>query len=394
VPLRIGGNNTDTSGPATQATVEPFIELAQNVNVNYILGVNLGSNNVSLAEEQASTFAANLAPNLLTALEIGNEPDGYSMNGRRPTTYSYADFLDQYQQWALGISSAISNSSISIAGPTFGTTNWMFSNAQSDIQNLALQAGVITQHRYVGCYDPSNPLPSDFLLQESSAQSGLWALVPYAATAHAVHSTFRVDELNSICSGGQPGLSDTFSSAIWAVDTMLEYAAAGIDGVNWITNYDETPYNLFKFAITNHNSKNGYSLTMVHPLYYGLLLFSEAAGNSARIMPASTLTNSNLKVWATVDDTGAAHLVIINKEQATSGIVQVTMPGYSTGSVVRLQASDYLATSGVTIGGQTFDGSQDGTLQGSSVLEEVNSVNGVWNISVNPMSAVLVNLRP
>jgi hypothetical protein len=371
------------------------VELAQAVNVNYILGVNFGGNNVSLAEEQASTFASDLPHNILMALEIGNEPDGYSMNGIRPPSYSYADFLTQYQEWAQGISSAVSDSTISIAGPAFGTTNWMFSNAQSDIQSSALQAGVITEHRYVGCYDSSNPLPSDFLLQEASAESGLWAFVPYAATAHAVNSTFRIDELNSVCNGGQPGLSDTFSSALWAVDTMFEYAAAGVDGVNWTTSYDETSYNLFKFAITNQNSRNEYSLTTIHPLYYGLLLFSQAAGNSARILPASTSTNSNVKVWATVDNTGTAHLVIINKEQVTSGIVQVTLPGFSTGSVVRLQAGGgYLATSGVTIGGQTFDGSADGNLQGSSVSEGINSANGVWNISVNPMSAVLVNLRP
>jgi Chitobiase/beta-hexosaminidase C-terminal domain/Glycosyl hydrolase family 79 C-terminal beta domain len=389
--IRIGGGSTDTSGVATAATVEPFIELAQASNVKFILGVNLGSDNLSLAEEQAKTFESDIPSSALAAIEIGNEPDGYSSNGLRSPTYSYADFLAQYQEWTQGISLLSSNTSI--AGPTFGTGNWILS-AQPTVSSLGLKANIITQHKYLACADPSSPLASDLLLQPSSSTASLWLFQPYAAAAHEVHSSFRMDEMNSICGGGQIGLSNTFSSALWSIDTMFEYVNAGVDGVNWNSGYVGGAYDLFQFSTWNNGSRNIYALTTVRPLYYGLLLFAEAAGNNAQLLPSSTLASANIKVWVTTDSTGRAHLVIINKDQTASGSVQLTLPGYRSGSIVRLTAGSYLASTGVTIAGQTYDGSPDGTLQGTSVTETTYPSSDVWTIPVNSVSAVLVNLQP
>jgi Chitobiase/beta-hexosaminidase C-terminal domain/Glycosyl hydrolase family 79 C-terminal beta domain len=391
--IRIGGDSTDTTGNATAATVEPFAELSKTSDVKFILGVNLGSNNLSLAEEQAKAYISGLPTSVLAAIEIGNEPDGYSANRLRPSTYTYAEFMPQYQEWEKGIA-ALSTPAVKIGGPTFGTGNWIPS-AQPDVANSTLKAGIITQHKYLSCYDASSPLPWNILLQPSSSTDSLWLFQPYVAAAHQVNSSFRMDEMNSICGGGQPGVSNTFSSALWAIDTMFEYANIGVDGVNWNTNSDGGAYDLFQFSVWNNGHENLYSLTAVRPLYYGLLLFAEAAGKTAQLLPTSTLTNANVKVWVTKDSTGRAHLVVINKEQSISGTVQVTLPGYTSGSIVRLAASSYLATSGITIAGQTYDGSPDGTLQGSSVTETISPTSsGVWTIPVSAMSAVAVTLEP
>jgi len=391
--VRIGGVSTDKTGSATAATIAPFAELAQASDVQFILGVNLGSNNISLAEEQAKTFLSGLPRSALAAVEIGNEPDGYGSNGLRWSSYSYAEFLPEYQEWKKGVTS-LSNPAVTIAGPTFGTGNWIPS-AQPNVANGDLNAGIITQHKYVACYDPSNLLPEDILLQPSSSTASLWLFQPYAAAAHKVHSSFRMDEINSICGGGQPGVSNTFSSALWAIDAMFEYANIGVDGVNWNTDSDGGVYDLFQFSVWNNGQENIYSLTAVRPLYYGLLLFAQAAGKTAQLLPTSTLTNANIKVWVTIDSTKRAHLVIINKEQATSGTVQITLPGYSTGSITRLTASSYRATSGITIAGQTYDGSPDGSLRGEATTEPISPVSGdLWKIPVNAMSAVEVTLQP
>lgn len=390
--LRIGGGSTNHSGLATAATVEPFVELAQKLNVKFILSVNLASNDLSLAEEQAATFTSILPSSALLALEIGNEPDGYGNAGYRPAGYSYADYLPQYKEWAQGVS-ATSMRNVPIAGPVFGGDEWIV-YAQPDVADSQFEAGLITQHMYPGCYNAAEPLPSDFLLQPSSSTVRLYYLQPYAATAHKVNSVFRLAEINSICNGGQPGVSDSFSSALWAIDIMFEDANAGIDGVNWNSDSDGGPYDLFKFNIWNNGHNNIYGLDTVRPLYYGLLFFSEAAGKSAHLLPTSTLTNSNIKVWATIDSTGKAHLVIINKEQTTAGTVLVSLSGYSSGSVTRLTASNYLATTGVTIAGQTYDNSPDGMLQGTRAIEVLYPTAGVWTIPVDPISAVLVDLEP
>jgi hypothetical protein len=390
--LRIGGGSTNVSGLATPATVEPFVELAQKLNVKFILGVNLASNDLSLAEEQATTFTSTLPRSALMALEIGNEPDGYANAGFRPSSYSYATYLPQYKQWSQGVT-ASSTSNVPIAGPVFGGDEWIV-YAQPDVVDSTFKTEMITQHMYPGCYDPAKPLPTDFLLQPTSSTVRLYYLQPYAAAAHKVGSPFRLAELNSICNGGQPGVSDSFSSALWAIDIMFEDVNAGIDGVNWNSDSDGGPYDLFKFNIWNNGHENVYGLDTVRPLYYGLLFFSEAAGKSASLLRTATVTNSNIKVWATTDSTGNAHLVIINKEQTVGGSVQITLPGYTSGSLIRLMASNYLSTTGVTIGGQTYDNSPDGTLQGSASTETVHPEGDVWTISVKPMSAVLVNLQP
>jgi hypothetical protein len=387
--LRIGGGSTDLSGPVTADTVVPFAELAQASNVKFILGVNLGANNLGLAEQQAGIFTSGIPSAALVGLEIGNEPDGYSSNGFRPSTYSYSDFLPQYQAWAMGVST-VTSPPTPIAGPTLGGVLPWEPNAQADVANSSLPASIVTQHKYVACYHASNPLPTNVLLLPTSSTQSLLYLQPYATAAHKVHARFRIGELNSICNGGQLGVSNSFSSALWAIDTMFEYANIGVDGVNWNTNADGGAYDLFYF----NSWKDTFVLKGVNPLYYGLLFFAEAAGQNAQLLNTSTLSAANLKVWITKDGLGHAHIVVINKEPSVTGNVQITLPGYSSGMISRLTASSYEATSGITIGGQTYNGSQDGALQGSVSKEPLSPTNDIWTIPVNAMSAVAVDLQP
>jgi hypothetical protein len=387
--LRIGGGSTDLSGPATADTVVPFAELAQVSNVKFILGVNLGANDLALAEQQAGTFTSGIPSAALVGLEIGNEPDGYSSNGLRPSTYSYSDFLPQYQAWAKGVST-VTSPQAPIAGPTLGGVLPWEPYAQADLANSSLQASIVTQHKYVACYYASSPLPANILLLPTSSTGSLWYLQTYVTAAHQVHARLRIGELNSICNGGQLGVSNSFSSALWAIDTMFEYANIGVDGVNWHTNADGGAYDLFHF----NSWENTFVLKGVNPLYYGLLFFSEAAGQNAQLLNSSTLSGANIKVWVTKDGLGHAHLVVINKEPSVTGNVQITLAGYSSGMISRLTASSYEATSGVTIGGQTYDGSTDGTLQGSVQTQTIYPAEGVWTIPVGPMSAVSVDLQP
>jgi hypothetical protein len=388
--VRIGGGSTDTSGPATAETVLPFSELAQAANARFILGVNLGSNNLELAEQQAQTFTTGLPSSALSAIEIGNEPDGYSTNGFRPSTYSFSDYLLQYQGWSQGVKS-VSKQAVGIAGPSLGGGVWM-ADSQASAENSSLKASIITQHKYVACYNAASPLPTNILLQPaSSTTSMLYGVATFVAASHQVHTPFRIVEMNSICNGGQPGVSNTFSSALWAIDTMFEFANVGVDGVNWNTNADNGPYDLFYFSSPSNGK---YYLLGVRPLYYGLLFFARSAGNSAQMMPVTTLTNSNIKVWATKDSLGHGHVVILNKEMTVGGKVQVTLPGYSDGTISSLTADGYLATNGITLGGQTYDASTDGTLRGSAQTQTIYPVDGVWTIPVNAMSAVSVDLQP
>jgi hypothetical protein len=199
-------------------------------------------------------------------------------------------------------------------------------------------------------------------------------------------------EMNSLCGGGQPGLSDSFSSALWAMDTMFEDLNVGVDGVNWHSG-QYTAYELFEFRPVTYKGQTKYYLTSVKPLYYGLLMFSEAAGNGARLIPVALTTSATLKAWATLNSAGQVNLLLINKDLTASGEVSINLPGYTAGAAATLSASSYQATTGVSLAGQTFDGSLDGTLQGQKLTENVAGGNGAFSVKVIPSSAVLITFN-
>ena len=198
-------------------------------------------------------------------------------------------------------------------------------------------------------------------------------------------------KLNSVDNGGMAGVSNSFSAALWSIDTMFEYANVGIDGVNW-HGTSGCNYCAFSFGVQTLAGRRLYTLQQVNPLYYGLLFFHQATTNGAKLLPVNVTSSANIKVWATVDQAGVTHIAILNKDEAFAGTVAINLPGHAQGSVSRLVAPSYQSVAGVSIGGQTFDGSIDGTLVGSPLTEVATPSSGVYSIAVQPVSAVLLTV--
>jgi hypothetical protein len=211
----------------------------------------------------------------------------------------------------------------------------------------------------------------------------------YAASAHQAGALFRLGEMNSIWGGGIAGISNTFSAALWSIDMMFNVANIGVDGVNWHSGQGPS-YQLFQFTCGTAGGLTTYQIAQVNPLYYGLLVFAQMAGRGAQLLPVTTTTTANVSIWATVDNTSAAHLVVINKDEQATGNVQITLPGYTTGTVRYLSAANYSATNGVTLGGQTFDGTPDGTIQGQLSTTTINAQNGVFTLQNMPITSAAV----
>jgi hypothetical protein len=108
------------------------------------------------------------------------------------------------------------------------------------------------------------------------------------------------------------------------------------------------------------------------------------------LLPVEVNTTANLKAWATVDASGVPRLVVINKDKSLTGSVTVTLAGYNHASVLRLLAPAYTSTTGVTLAGQTFDGSTDGKIQGEQVEEAINGTNGLFQLPMAITSAALL----
>jgi len=57
-----------------------------------------------------------------------------------------------------------------------------------------------------------------------------------------------------------------------------------------------------------------------------------------------------------------------------------------------LQVPPLDATTGIKLGGKTFDGCSDCTLQGSAAIESVAETSGAYSFSVPPVRAVLLTV--
>jgi hypothetical protein len=386
INIRIGGDSTDGTGEPTSTTVEPFVELANALGARFELGVNLGSDSVQLATDQATAYSAQMPAGSLLAIEIGNEPDEYSTNGLRPSTYSLQDYYADFNTWANSIIPVLP------AGAQLMGPSWAFySNEQQNLQPFETEfssvLGNFSQHSYAT--NPGNNPAVDFLLTPAAATTLPTVVAPGVAISHANGIPFRMGEIGAVSDGGIPSVGGTFASALWSVDLMFNYANVGVDGVNWLTGTNNANA-AFGFTHTTSNGINTYSLGFVNPLYYGFLLFQTALGDGAQFLPVNLSTPANLTAWAVTPEGRTPRVTIINKDETLSGTVAVTMPGYSKATVLYLTAPSYTSTNGVTLAGQTFDGSTNGKIRGTKTEVPLTGVNGVFQLPMSPTSAALV----
>jgi hypothetical protein len=383
--LRIGGNSTDTTGEPTSTTAQPFAELARARGNHFSLGVNLGSDNVSLAVDQARAYVSQMPAGSLDAIEIGNEPDLYLFHGLRPPPYRYPQYLADFNEWKTNIMPLLPQGT-KLMGPSWASPSSL-DYAQAFDSTEASSLTNFSQHYYVA--DGLAINPEDILLTPSAASAGANVVSAAVTTAHGFGIPFRMGEMNSLYDGGEAGISNAFGSALWAPDALFQYASVGVDGVNFNMG-EEAIYAPFLVKIRTSGSSASYSLTTVYPLYYGLLFFQAMTGNSSHLLPTTLTTEANLTTWATIDAAGTPRLAIINKDLGSTGTVDVSISGYTHAQIYRLTAPGYQSTSGVSFAGQTFDGSTDGTIQGTQTVESIDSTGGVFAIPMPITSAAIV----
>jgi hypothetical protein len=249
----------------------------------------------------------------------------------------------------------------------------------------------VTFHRYPlrGCVaDPASPSYASIpnLLTDQSSFGLAQQLAPYVSTAHAHGIPFRLDELNSAACSGRRGVSDTFASSLWVLDTLFNLAQVGVDGINLHTlpGAAYEPFTFIKRGSTWHG--------VVRPVYYGMLMFAQAFPPGARLLPV-TAPSGTVKVWATSAPDGRTRVVLINKDLNTSALVQLQIPGPQIAALAEsLSAPSVTATSGVSIGGQTFGADTvTGTLPGSpSTATVLPSSTDTYSVALPPASAIML----
>ncbi len=257
----------------------------------------------------------------MAALELGNEPELYGSFGwyrsaagspvpGRPRDYDPAAFERDYSSFAPRLPD------VRLAGPSSGAPTWLaklgaFLDAEPRVR-------LVTVHAYpLKHCTKSKVVTIPQLLSEQSSRGLAASVAPYVAVATAHHDPLRVDEMNGISCGGTRGVSDTFASALWVLDALFEMARTGVTGVNIHT----VPNGINE--ILGPDDTGGVQRMRVHPEYYGMMMFAQAAPAGSHLLRLGTATPPGVKVWATRASDGVIHVVVINKRLAKSAVPAV-----------------------------------------------------------------------
>jgi hypothetical protein len=403
--LRIGGDSTDwTWWPVPGMSRPPGVKydldenwlsvgrsLSQAIGGRLILGINLEADSPSVAAAEAKAFLSGIGPRGIEALEIGNEPELYGSFSwyrtpagvrvlGRPRGYDFQDYMHDFSSFAASLPPA------TIAGPSTGGPEFMrpldsFLAGQSRV-------GLVTLHSYpLKHCSASSHVTIDELLSDESSAGLAGKIAPYVQIAARHRVGLRIDEMNAVSCGGQRGISDIFGSALWALDALFELARVGVGGVN----FDTVPGTINEL-VGSHQVAGSWQAE-VHPEYYGLMMFAQAAPPGSRLLALSWTPPAGIRAWATRAPDGHVRVVLINR-QSGQQTVHVQIPSrHGPATVERLQAPSVGATSGVTLGGQSF-GSETATglPAGSLRRAPVAPVSGSYTVTLPGYSAAMLTL--
>lgn len=403
--LRIGGNTTDTTWwPVKRLATPPGVlftltrrwmgvtrALASRLGARLILGINLEADSPTVAGVEARALLAGIGRKRVQALELGNEPELYDVFtwgrsgalGRPRKSYTFAAFNKDYTR----IVRSLPN--VPFAGPAQGAPSWVrrLGRFLSDHSRVS----IATVHRYPLqlCYvkpsNPNYPTIANLLAPYSSRDQAL-GIAEAARVAHAHGVPFRIDEMNTISCGSVPGVSESFASALWAVNALFQMARVGVDGVN-IHSFPDFD-SLFSFTRVHRRWRG-----VVEPEYYGLEMFTQAAPTGSQLLRVSPTGVPQLKAWATRARDRTIRIVVIN-DGATRQVVSVHPAGMrTTGTVERLEAPSITARRGVTLAGQSFGASTStGLLAGRRRTSTVVRKAGGYVVAVPGGSAAMLTL--
>ena len=404
--LRIGGDSTDWSWWPVAHMARPggvrydvtprwtsvAHALASMLHARLILGIDAEADNRAVASTEADQMVRRIGRQYIDALELGNEPELYgsfswyrSAAGThvlgRPRGYNVADYTRDFTGLSTGLPS------VPLAGPSSGGPQFLA--GLNGFLNHEPRVKLVTVHAYpLKHCTKATVVTIGQLLADSSSHGLATTVQPLLNIARRHHAALRIDEMNGISCGGTRGVSDTFSSALWLLDTLFEMERLGVGGVN----IHSVPGTINE--ILGPQFSGGQWQVRVHPEFYGMVMFAQAAPAGSRLLRLSSPVPAGIKLWATRAPNGAIHVVAINKRLSQAQTIHLRIAGASGNAAVEeLRAPSAHATSGVTLGGQTFGSlTSTGVLAGPTPHRTAVPSDGVYTVRVPPATADMLSL--
>lgn len=411
--LRIGGTSTDQtcwnpsrgarpagcSYDVTADTMGAIAGASEHLGWDVLVGVNLQLDDVARAVAFVEDGVSAIPAARVRALELGNEPNLYAARGVRPDGWGFPDYLEEWSAHADAI-----GADFPLAGPAVApASSW-----EADIPEFAATtaASLITGHRY-GVRACSAPRTVEELLDPSTATGERAWAEDLVAVAAAEGKPFHVTETGAVGCAPPGGFPTTFASALWAVDALFGYAAAGAAGANlhtWQNSSIRAGFganNLFDaqgIPPAQPDQPWGYDTT-ARPMYYGALLFSRVQGSDL-LEPAVSDATANLSVWAArerCDDAGGAcrlRVVVVNKDLLHGGWVSLELSEErGPARLLQVRAPTILSASGITFGGREVDPDTGGLAEPDEALVTTDA-SGAYGFNVPHASVVMLTIEP
>ena len=299
--LRFGGNSADDTAflehpddplppgcsyGVTEKDLAAYVTFASKTaaaaNVSLIIDTNFGTSTdpfaIAVPHVKAVVGYAGLLRHV-SGVEIGNEMDIYfhQKAGRAPhrnASYTekeyeaeFATFLKAYEGEG-GLPTGL------IQGATYASASkeWGYRFA-AVVQQWASHMASVSLHRYATSTCSGVPVTRAELLSDAATRGKVDAYRKHIDAAIAAGVPFVIGEGNTASCGGQPGVSDTLTAALWSLDFLPTLSQAGSRRMNFHGGPGGS-YPPIAFL------KDG-SL-QARPLYYGLHLFSELVANHSR----------------------------------------------------------------------------------------------------------------
>ncbi len=392
--LRVGGNSVDTTcwggisnkTPINASDVDAFAGFVNSLPTNWhvIYGINMSVNSPTNCAAEAAYVAKAIGQHLL-GFEIGNECDLYSGNGIRSSSFTYAQFVSQWQALAGAITNTVPGWAITnggngwtLTGPASAgnTTGYTIPFATNEEGIISL----LTQHYYrANGQSASSTLP--FLLQPDTSLPGTVSNLVSAATRANLPLGFRMDECGSFYNGGAPNVSDAYGAGLWALDFMFILAENGCQGINFHGGGDGTGYTPI--------ADNGTSVVQARAEFYAEKMFSLADQGSVVPSIITLSSNINFTAYGIRRPNGAMSALLNNKDTNNGVQVSVNLGGdVSAAQAIELTGTNLNSTNGITLGGAPIN--PNGSWAGG-VQFVTTATNGQVSFLVPPMSAVLLN---
>jgi hypothetical protein len=206
---------------------------------------------------------------------------------------------------------------------------------------------------------------------------------------------YRLEEANSFYDGGALDVSDTFASALWALDYQWWWAAHHASGINFHTGdkvaaRDENKPCRYAVFWT---SPDGYN---IHPIGYALKMFS--LGSHGQFVPTKIENPDNLNIvtYASAADKSSLCFTLINREHGADAktIVFTLHSGLAKSSARAMTllapGNDISAKTSITLGSATIQ--DDGNWNGTWTPIFASEPNGDYTLKLPPAGAALVNI--